>query len=167
MTVALQPSDEGRRGWSLCCGCRRPSSGSLIDRGRIGRPPVPRQQFVEPRRRMFGDAGEHVGEPSLRIDIVHFCRGNETIHGSGAHAVAIRPSEQPRLSSERDTAQRALGDVVGRADAPVAEEARKRWPALQHVVHRLRADRQLLLAVRGVVPDDGADRGRGMRLQLL
>ena len=33
--------------------------------------PVPWQQFVELTSRMFGDAGEDVGEPGLRIDVIH------------------------------------------------------------------------------------------------
>lgn len=34
---------------------------------RLGRPPVPRQKFVQPGSGMIGDAGEHVGEPDGRI----------------------------------------------------------------------------------------------------
>ena len=36
--------------------------------------PIPREEFVEPVSRVFGDAGQNVGQPSLRIDVVHFCR---------------------------------------------------------------------------------------------
>jgi hypothetical protein len=35
--------------------------------------PVPRQQFVEAGDRMFGDAGQDIGEPGLRIDVVELC----------------------------------------------------------------------------------------------
>ena len=57
-----------------------PDVGDLVDvqgsrRKRCGglrpRSPVPRQQFIEPMRRMGGDAREDVGEPRLRIDAVH------------------------------------------------------------------------------------------------
>jgi hypothetical protein len=36
--------------------------------------PIPRQEFVDPVSRVLGDAGEDIGQPSLRIDIVHFGR---------------------------------------------------------------------------------------------
>jgi hypothetical protein len=32
--------------------------------------PVPGQQLIDPVSRVGGDAGEHVGEPGLRIDVV-------------------------------------------------------------------------------------------------
>ena len=38
--------------------------------------PIPRQQFVEPLNRMFGNARQHVGEPGLRIDVVHLAAGH-------------------------------------------------------------------------------------------
>ena len=38
---------------------------------RFGRSPIPWQEFVDAIDRMVGDAGEDVGEPSLRIDVVH------------------------------------------------------------------------------------------------
>ena len=37
-------------------------------------PPVPRQQVVEPVRGVLGDPSQDVGEPGLRIDVVHFGR---------------------------------------------------------------------------------------------
>jgi hypothetical protein len=36
--------------------------------------PIPGQQFVEFLGRMLGDARENVGEPGLRINIVHLGR---------------------------------------------------------------------------------------------
>jgi hypothetical protein len=36
--------------------------------------PIPREQFVESLNRMLGDARQNVGEPSLRIDVVHLGR---------------------------------------------------------------------------------------------
>jgi hypothetical protein len=52
-------------------------------RGRSGRNceargfPVPRQQFGDPACRMIGKSCEHVGEPSLRIDVVEFASLNQ------------------------------------------------------------------------------------------
>ena len=86
---------------------------------------------------MAGDASEHVGEPRLRVYIVHFCRDDEAVHGGGALPAAIGTGEQPRLSSQSNSAQCSFSRIVGQADATVIEEARKRRPALQHVVHGL------------------------------
>ena len=87
--------------------------------------------------RMFGDARQHVGEPGLRIDVVHLGRDDEAVHGGGALAAAIRAGEQPCLATERNTAQRSLSGIVREADAAIVEEAGERRPALEHVVHRL------------------------------
>ena len=38
---------------------------------RAGSTPIPRQQFVEFLDGMFGDAGQDVGKPGVRIDVVH------------------------------------------------------------------------------------------------
>src|ERR1035437_6114290 len=38
---------------------------------RAGPTLIPRQQFVEFLDGMFGDAGQDVGEPGLRVDVVH------------------------------------------------------------------------------------------------
>ena len=40
----------------------------------IARFPIPRHQLVEFLNGMIGDAGEHVGEPCLGIDVVHLRR---------------------------------------------------------------------------------------------
>src|SRR5208282_6026179 len=75
--------------------------------------------------RMFGDAGEHVGEPCLWINVVHLGRDDQAVHDRGALAAAIGTAEQPRLSTQGYTAHAALGGVVGQADAAVVEEARE------------------------------------------
>jgi hypothetical protein len=61
---------------------------------------------------MLGDTGQHVGEPSLRIDIVHFCCDDDAVHGGGAPSAAIGAREEPRLSAEGDTAQGAFRRIV-------------------------------------------------------
>ena len=55
---------------------------------------------------MAGDAGEDVGEPSLRVDVVHFGRDDQAVHGGGAISAAIGAGKEPRFSSECDTAQK-------------------------------------------------------------
>jgi hypothetical protein len=45
--------------------------------------------------RVFGYAGEDIGQPSLRVDAVHFCRDNEAIHGGCTPPAAIGAGEEP------------------------------------------------------------------------
>src|SRR5271156_5520345 len=74
---------------------------------------VPRQELVEPVDIVIVDAPEHVGKPSLRIDIVELGRVNERQHHSGALPTAIGAGEQPRLPPESNSAQLAFGSIVG------------------------------------------------------
>jgi hypothetical protein len=60
----------------------------------LGFLPVPRQQFVEPGGGMVGDAGEHVGEPGLRVDVVELGRGDQRVYRRGA-LVPLRRSGKP------------------------------------------------------------------------
>jgi hypothetical protein len=48
-----------------------------------------------PMDRVLGDASQHIGEPGLRIDVIHFGLDDQTVHGSGALAAAIGAGEQP------------------------------------------------------------------------
>ena len=45
--------------------------------------------------RMASDAGEDIGQPSLRIDSIHLGRDNQAIHGRGAASAAIGSAEEP------------------------------------------------------------------------
>ena len=55
--------------------------------------PIPRQEFVEPVSRVLGDAGQNVGQPSLRIDVVHFCSDDDAVHGGSTLSSAIGAGE--------------------------------------------------------------------------
>jgi hypothetical protein len=66
--------------------------------------PIPRQEFVDPVNWVLGDAGQDVGQPGLRVDVVHFGRDDDAVHGGGALSAAIGTGEQPRLTSERNLA---------------------------------------------------------------
>jgi hypothetical protein len=57
--------------------------------------PVPRQKLFEPVDGVIVDAGEHVGEPGLGIDVVELGRVNQRQHDRGALAAAIGAGEQP------------------------------------------------------------------------
>ena len=91
--------------------------------------PVPGQQLVEPGGGVIGDAGEDVGEPGLRVDVVELGGDDQGVHEGGALTAAIGAGEEPGLAAEGDAAQRALGGVVGQADAAVVEEAGEARPS--------------------------------------
>jgi hypothetical protein len=75
---------------------------------------------------MEGDAGEDIGQPSLRIDAIHLGRDDQAVHRCGAFAPAIRTAEQPRFSSQGDAAQATLGgEAEDRAIMAVDESF---WP---------------------------------------
>jgi hypothetical protein len=59
--------------------------------------PLPGQQLVQPVLGQVVDPGQHIGEPRLRIDIVHLGGGDEAEHGS--LATPVRSGEQPCLSA--------------------------------------------------------------------
>ena len=56
---------------------------------------IPRQQFVEFLDGMFGDAGQDVGEPGLRIDVVHL--GGLCCPPNYAERFLMRPIVCPNL----------------------------------------------------------------------
>src|ERR1700687_3990594 len=57
-------------------------------------PPVPRQERVEPAVQVPTDPGTHVGQPGLRIDIVHLGGDDQAVHRGGALPAAIGTGEQ-------------------------------------------------------------------------
>src|SRR5580658_582811 len=76
--------------WTLL----RCMSGGLDRGGGLGLP-VPGEQLIEPVSGVAGDAGEHVGQPGLGIDVVHLRSDDQAVHGRGAMAAPIRPAEEP------------------------------------------------------------------------
>ena len=57
--------------------------------------PIPGQQFFDFGNGRFGDAGEDIGKPGLRVDIVELCRVEQRRHEGGAVGSTIRSGEQP------------------------------------------------------------------------
>jgi hypothetical protein len=53
---------------------------------------------------MSGDTAEDVGEPDLRVDVVHLNCDDQAVHGGRALPPTVGAGEQPRLSSERNLA---------------------------------------------------------------
>jgi hypothetical protein len=41
----------------------------------------------------FGNSGEDIGEPSLRVDVIHFGGDDEAVHCRAALSAAIRAGE--------------------------------------------------------------------------
>ena len=60
--------------------------------------PVPGQQLVELANVVIVDAGEHLGKPSLRVDVIEPRGLDQSVHDGGTFAAAIRAGEQPRLA---------------------------------------------------------------------
>ena len=66
------------------------------------RTPIPRQQVVDALGRVIRQAGQDVGEPPLRIDIVEFGGGDEGVDGSRAPAALVGAGEGPISSYHGD-----------------------------------------------------------------
>jgi hypothetical protein len=64
------------------------------------RPPIPRQQIVDPVSGMFGNVRQNIGEPDLRIDIVQFGGDDQAVHDCRPAAAAIGAAEQPGFAPE-------------------------------------------------------------------
>src|SRR5262245_50316221 len=97
------------------------------------RSPVPRQELVELVDGVLGNARQYVGEPRLRINVVHLRRNNDAVHGSSAPAPAIGSCEKPGLTAQRDTPQSPFRGVVIEADATIIEKACECSPAFEYV----------------------------------
>ena len=50
---------------------------------------------------MLGDVGEHVGEPSLRLDIIELGGLDQRVKHGGAVAAAVGAAEQPGFAGRR------------------------------------------------------------------
>ena len=61
---------------------------------------------------MIGQSREHVGEPSVGIDVVELGGLDQGVDGSGAPAAFIGTGEGPVLAPDGDAPQLALGSVV-------------------------------------------------------
>ncbi len=83
---------------------------------------------------MVGYAGEDVGEPCLRVDVVKATGLYQRVRDRCPLTAAIGAAEQPRLAPKGHAAQRPFGGIVRETDPAVGEEAGERVPAAQHVV---------------------------------
>jgi hypothetical protein len=92
---------------------------------------------VQTRGGVVSNAGQDVSEPGARVNAVQLGGDDERLHGRGPVAATIAAAEQPRLPAEGNATQGALGRIIREADPAVIEEPSERFPARQHVVHRL------------------------------
>jgi hypothetical protein len=76
--------------------CRRDSCRQFVSL----RLPVPGQELIEVVDIVIIDAQQHVGKPSLGIDVVELGGMDQRQHDRGAPAATIGSGEQPRLPAE-------------------------------------------------------------------
>src|ERR1700722_17228603 len=112
--------------------------------------PTMRQEFFEPRHRMFCDATEHVSEPGKRIDPDQFTGRNKTAQPCRSLSAIVASEEGPVIPTHREASQRPLRGVVVDRQIAVRTVASQRRPVLQRVRNSLSrvALRQYLLPDR-------------------
>src|SRR5271155_2342197 len=86
---------------------------------------------------MRRDTRQHVREPCLWINMIHFGGYNETVHHRRALSSAIGPTEQPRFSAQRDTTQPSFSGIVREADAAIFKEQGEGRSPFENVIDRL------------------------------
>jgi len=82
---------------------------------------------------------ENIGEPGLRVDIIHFAGFNERQNRGCPVSSCIRPYEGPIFSAYCYTTNGSFGGVVAEANSSIIQEARERAPAGEAVVDGLRS----------------------------
>jgi hypothetical protein len=55
--------------------------------------PIPWQQFLKSTLREVGNAGEYVGEPSMRVDVVELCGHDQSRHDGSTLGTTIGAGE--------------------------------------------------------------------------
>ena len=83
------------------------------------------------------DAGERIGEPGLRIDVVELRGLDQRGHGRRPVGTTFGAGEEPRLSAKCKSPKSTLGRIIRQADPAVVDKAGEPVPAPQHVVDRL------------------------------
>lgn len=78
---------------------------------------------------MCSDASQNVGEPLLRIHVVHLYGDDQAVHHGSKIATAIEAAEQLGLPPKGDTSHGTFGGIVRQVDVAVV----KRVNALQHL----------------------------------
>ena len=63
-------------------------------------PPIPWNQFGDTAVGVIGQAGEHIGEPGARIDVIELAGFDERIDGGGALTAAVGAGEGPIVPAD-------------------------------------------------------------------
>src|ERR1700734_1775403 len=90
--------------------------------------PVPGQKFIDALGGMVLQAGEDIGEPGVRIDVIDPGGVDQGIDRSSAATTFIRACEGPVMATDSNWSDLPLGGIVGHAQPPVVEEARQSDP---------------------------------------
>ena len=94
---------------------------------------MPRQQVGDLPSGMVGDTGENVGEVELRVEAVKLGGFDQRVHGGGTVTAGIGTDEEIILTTDCDTAQRALGGIVVKSQSSVVEATAECEAATAHV----------------------------------
>ena len=86
---------------------------------------------------MIEQPRQHVGEPSIRVDIIELRGCDEGVDGRRPSTALVGACECLVATPDRDGAQFALCGIVRHAEAPIVKEARQRRPALEAVIDGL------------------------------
>ena len=100
--------------------------------------------------RKIGDAGEHIGEPRLWVDVVETAGRDNREHDGGTIGPTLGAGEGPVSTPECNSSQSPLGRIVRETNPAIVEKTRKTIPSLQHVIDRL--DHLGRFAERGALP---------------
>ena len=66
--------------------------------------PIPRQELIEILDVVIVDAGQHVGQPFLGIDVIQFGGLDQGVHHGRPLSATVGAGEQPRFAAERNRA---------------------------------------------------------------
>jgi len=99
--------------------------------------PIPGQQVADAIDGMVGDAGEHVAQISLWIELAHLGGLDQGIDRGRANAAGIGAGKKIVFPSHRQWPDRPFGGIVGHLQSAVGGVARQRRPARDRVTNRL------------------------------
>ena len=91
---------------------------------------IPGQEFVNALGGMVGQAGQHVGKPSLRIERVEFGGRDQGVDRGGATAAFVGAGEGPVFTAHGNGTEPASAALFDRQIRP---SSRKRVKACQRV----------------------------------
>jgi len=73
----------------------------------------------------IGDAGEHIGEPRLWVNVVETAGRDDGEHDGGSIGPTLGTGEGPVAAPECNSSQRALGRIVRETNPAIFQETGK------------------------------------------